>query len=134
MIANPMAWLERLKARARRIRTEVFAVALAARHPCTPWYAKLILAAVVLYALTPVDLVPDFIPVIGLVDDLVFVWAAVALAARMVPAPVLAECRARAELVVLDASQKRYAVLLAIAVWGTIAVIATVLLYQAYAA
>ena len=129
-----MAWLERLKARARRIKIEVFALALAARHPRTPWYAKLVLAGVVLYALTPVDLVPDFIPVIGLVDDLVFIGVAVALAVRLVPAPVLEECRARAELVTLNATQRRYAALLAIAVWGTIVVIATVLLYQAYAA
>jgi uncharacterized membrane protein YkvA (DUF1232 family) len=126
-----MAWLERLKARARRMKTEVFALALAARHPQTPWYAKLILAGVVLYALTPVDLVPDFIPVVGLIDDLVFIWLAVALAIRFVPPPVLAECRERAQAVVLSPRQRRLATLIAIAVWATVLVVAGVLLYQA---
>ena len=126
-----MSWLERLKARARRMKTEVFALALAARHPGTPWYAKLIVAAVVLYALTPVDLVPDFVPVIGLVDDLVFVWLAVALAIRFVPAPVLAECRQRAQAVTLDARQRRYALLLVVGLWAAFALVVVVLLYQA---
>jgi uncharacterized membrane protein YkvA (DUF1232 family) len=126
-----MAWLERLKARARRMKTEVFALALAARHPRTPWYAKMIVAGVVLYALTPVDLVPDFIPVVGLIDDLVFIWLAVALAVRFVPPPVLAECRERAQSVILSPSQRRLATLIAIAVWATVLVVAGVLLFQA---
>lgn len=134
MITNPMAWLERLKARARRMKTEVFALALAARHPRTPWYAKLLVAGVVLYALTPVDLVPDFIPVIGLVDDLVFVWLAVALAIRFVPAPVLAECRERAQAVTLDARQRRYAFLIVLSIWLTVLVVCATVVYRNYAA
>ena len=87
--------MERLKQRARELKIELVALALAARHPRTPWYAKLVVAGCVAYALTPVDLVPDAIPVIGLVDDLIFIPLAVALAVRFVPAPVLADCRAR---------------------------------------
>jgi uncharacterized membrane protein YkvA (DUF1232 family) len=85
-------WTER----ARRLKTELFALYLAARHPQTPWYAKLVVAGFVAYAVTPVDLVPDAIPILGLVDDLIFVPLAIALAVRFVPAPVLAECRGRA--------------------------------------
>lgn len=84
-----------LKARARQLKIELIALALAARHPHTPWYAKLVVAGCVAYALTPVDFVPDAIPVIGMIDDLIFIPIAVALAVRFVPAPVLADCRAR---------------------------------------
>ena len=85
-------WAER----ARRLRVELYALYLAARHPLTPWYAKLVVAGFVAYAVTPVDLVPDVIPILGIVDDLIFVPLAIAAAIRFVPAPVLAECRARA--------------------------------------
>ena len=85
-------WAER----ARRLKVELFALYLAARHPQTPWYAKLVVAGFVAYAVTPVDLLPDAIPILGLFDDLIFVPLAIALAVRFVPAPVLAECRGRA--------------------------------------
>ena len=132
--ANPMAFLARLKERARRVKTEMIALALAARHPGTPWYAKLILAAVVLYALTPVDLIPDFVPLIGLLDDLVFVGLAVAFAARFVPAAVLAECRERAKSIALSPRRNRFAYLFAVALWSTLLVVAAVLVYRNYAA
>jgi uncharacterized membrane protein YkvA (DUF1232 family) len=83
--------------RARRLKLELFALYLAARHPQTPWYAKLVVAGFVAYAVTPVDLVPDAIPILGLVDDLIFVPLAIAAAVRFVPSPVLAECRERAQ-------------------------------------
>ena len=86
-------WAER----ARRLKVELFALYLAARHPQTPWYAKLVVAGFVAYAITPVDFFPDVIPVLGLIDDLIFVPIAIALAVRFVPAPVLAECRGRAQ-------------------------------------
>ena len=87
--------LASLKARARELKTELIALALAARDPRTPWYAKLLVAGCVAYALTPVDLIPDAIPVIGLIDDVIFIPLAVAFAVRFVPAPVLEDCRAR---------------------------------------
>jgi uncharacterized membrane protein YkvA (DUF1232 family) len=89
--------------RAQRLKTELFALYLAARHPGTPWYAKLVVAGFVAYAVTPVDLFPDAIPVLGIVDDLIFVPLAIAAAVRLVPAPVLAECRGRAQERVLRA-------------------------------
>ena len=92
MQAKSGGWAER----ARRLKVELFALYLAARHPRTPWYARLVVAGFVAYAVTPVDLVPDVIPILGIVDDLVFVPLAIALAVRFVPAPVLAECRGQA--------------------------------------
>jgi uncharacterized membrane protein YkvA (DUF1232 family) len=82
--------------RARRLKLDLYALYLAARHPRTPWYAKLVVAAFVAYAVTPVDFVPDVFPILGWVDDLIFVPLAIAAAVRFVPAPVLAECRGRA--------------------------------------
>ena len=88
--------LAALKARARQVKIDLIALSLAARDPRTPWYAKLIVAGCVAYALSPVDVIPDFIPVIGLVDDLIFIPIALALAVRFIPAEVLADCRVRA--------------------------------------
>jgi uncharacterized membrane protein YkvA (DUF1232 family) len=88
--------LAALKARARQVKVDLIALSLAARDPRTPWYAKLIVAGCVAYALSPVDVIPDFIPVIGLVDDLIFIPIALALAVRFSPAEVLADCRVRA--------------------------------------
>jgi uncharacterized membrane protein YkvA (DUF1232 family) len=88
--------IEGLKQRARALKAEVLALYLAARHPRTPWYAKAFLVAIVAYALSPIDLIPDFIPVLGFVDEIVLLPFAIVLAVKMVPAEVMAECRARA--------------------------------------
>lgn len=85
-----------LRERARRLKAEVVALVLAARHPGTPWYAKLFLAVIVAYALSPIDLIPDFIPVLGLVDEVILLPFAIVLAVKMIPAGVMAECRSRA--------------------------------------
>ena len=91
-----MTLLAGLRERARQLKTEVLALFLAARHPRTPWYAKLFLVAIVAYALSPIDLIPDFIPVLGLVDEIILLPFAIALAVKMVPADVMSECRALA--------------------------------------
>ena len=88
--------IDDLKRRAAALKADSIALYFVARHPRTPWYAKVVTGAVVAYALSPIDLIPDFIPVLGYLDDLVVVPAGIALAVRLVPADVLAECRARA--------------------------------------
>jgi len=85
-----------IRERARRLRVEGHALYLAARHPGTPWYAKAMVAAILVYALTPVDLIPDVFPLLGIVDDLIFIPLAFAVAVRFVPDAILQECRARA--------------------------------------
>jgi uncharacterized membrane protein YkvA (DUF1232 family) len=105
--------------RAQRLKTELFALYLAARHPQTPWYAKLVVAGFVAYAVTPVDLFPDAVPILGFVDDLIFVPVAVALAVRFVPSTVLAECRARAAD--LAPLQGRFSWIALAAVWAALA-------------
>lgn len=88
--------LQRLKNKTRSLRKEVFALVLAMRHPDTPWYAKLLAACVIAYALSPIDLIPDPVPVIGYLDDIIIVPLGVLAVRRLVPANVLAECRNRA--------------------------------------
>ncbi|MFN8547483.1 MAG: YkvA family protein [Candidatus Eisenbacteria bacterium] len=88
----------RLLPRARALRTEVWAIALAARDPRTPWAARALGWIAVAYALSPIDLVPDFIPVLGQLDDLVLVPAAFALVLRLVPPQVMRECREKAAI------------------------------------
>lgn len=85
-------WKERVK----RLKAEIIALYLAYRDPRTPWYARLFTAVVVSYALSPIDLIPDFIPVLGLVDDLVLVPVGLALALKMVPETVMLESREKA--------------------------------------
>ena len=82
--------------RARRLRLETYTLYLAYQDPRTPWYARLFAVCVVGYAFSPLDLIPDFIPVLGYLDDLVLVPLGIAITLRMIPAPVLAECQARA--------------------------------------
>ena len=81
---------------AGRLRGEALALYLAVRDPRTPWYAKAVAALVVAYAFSPIDLIPDFIPVLGYLDDLLIIPVGIALAIRLVPESVLADCRADA--------------------------------------
>ena len=92
-----MGWLDGLRQRDWVLKDQTCVLYLAARHPRTPWYAKLLVAGIVAYAFSPVDLIPDFIPVLGLLDDLVLIPLGIWLAIRLVPADVLAECRSRAQ-------------------------------------
>lgn len=78
------------------LRDDTYALYLASRDPRTPWYAKLLVAAIVTYALSPIDLIPDFIPVLGQLDDLILLPIGIGLAIRMVPPAVLEEGRIEA--------------------------------------
>jgi uncharacterized membrane protein YkvA (DUF1232 family) len=89
-------FLQNLKEKAQRLQTEVVALMFAYCDRRTPWYAKTWAALVVAYALSPIDLIPDFIPVLGYLDDLILVPAGIALALRMIPADVMAEAREKA--------------------------------------
>ena len=91
-----MAMVAELRRWAHTLKAETLALSLAARDPRVPWYAKLLAAAVVAYALSPIDLIPDFVPVLGYLDDLIIVPLGIALVLRLVPPDVLEECRARA--------------------------------------
>ncbi len=86
------AWKER----ARRLRMQTYALYLACKDPRVPWYAKALAACVVAYAFSPIDLIPDPIPVLGYLDDLVLIPLGVVLVIRMIPSSVMAECQEEA--------------------------------------
>ena len=86
----------RLKQRASAVKRDVVALWIAARDPRTPCGAKLVAGAVAAYALSPIDLIPDFIPVIGYLDDLILVPLGIWLAVRLIPDPLMEEFRAQA--------------------------------------
>jgi uncharacterized membrane protein YkvA (DUF1232 family) len=89
--------MSRWRQKVRQLKQETYALYLAYKDPRVPWYARLWLAIVVGYAFSPIDLVPDFIPVLGYLDDLVLVPLGVLLAVRLIPAEVMAGCRAQAQ-------------------------------------
>jgi uncharacterized membrane protein YkvA (DUF1232 family) len=88
--------LQRLKQWAREIKLDVVAIGIAARDPRVPWYVKLLAAAIAAYALSPIDLIPDFVPVLGYVDDLIIVPAGILLTVRLMPPGLMEEFRAEA--------------------------------------
>jgi uncharacterized membrane protein YkvA (DUF1232 family) len=101
---------------ARALKRDVHAVYLAARDPQTPWYAKALAFAVAAYALSPIDLIPDFIPVFGYVDDLVIVPLGIALVIRLIPAEVMEKHRALAALA-QERPVSRAAAIVIVLVW-----------------
>jgi uncharacterized membrane protein YkvA (DUF1232 family) len=90
-----MTVVEILRGKARALKQDTLTLYLAVRDPRTPWYAKAVAAAVVAYALSPLDLIPDFIPILGYVDDLIVVPLGIALALKLVPEHVITDCRER---------------------------------------
>jgi uncharacterized membrane protein YkvA (DUF1232 family) len=100
--------LKSWKTKSKQLRTEIVALYLAAKHPGTPWYAKVLAALIIGYALSPIDLVPDFIPVVGYLDDLIIIPAGIALLIKIIPGDILEECRAKAQSDVLNRKPKNW--------------------------
>jgi uncharacterized membrane protein YkvA (DUF1232 family) len=109
--------LNRLKARARELKREAYAIYIAARDPRTPWYVKALIFFVVAHTFSPVDLIPDFIPVLGYLDDLIITPGGIWLAVRLIPPEVMAEARAAAATRGMDARLGKVGALIIISVW-----------------
>jgi uncharacterized membrane protein YkvA (DUF1232 family) len=124
---------EAWKQKARRLKAETYALYLAARDPRVPWHAKIFAACVVTYALSPIDLIPDFIPVVGFLDDLVLVPLGIALTLKMIPPAVLAECRQKAEITMAqDKPTSWVAAGVIVAVWILLAAGVIVLMAKSF--
>lgn len=124
--------IEAWKVRARAIKTEVYAMYLAYRDPRVPWYARLFAACVVAYAFSPIDLIPDPIPALGYLDDLVLIPLGIWLALKMISPEVMTECRARAqEELVGDKPINWVAGAVIIAIWIGLAALAVVIVWRA---
>ena|ERR1043165_8442005 len=108
--------LIRLRHWARSIRLEAHALYIAARHPRTPWYAKALALAIAAYALSPIDLIPDFIPILGFVDEVLLLPLAIAGVLKLVPADVIAESRAAAAAAA-ERPMSRVAAVVVVTVW-----------------
>jgi uncharacterized membrane protein YkvA (DUF1232 family) len=107
---------KRWKQWARTIKRDAHALYLAARDPRVPWYAKALAIAVAAYALSPIDLIPDFVPVLGYLDDLIIVPAGIALVVRLIPPAIMIEHRAQA-LAARDRPVSRTAAAAIVAIW-----------------
>ncbi|MFO1036542.1 MAG: YkvA family protein [Geminicoccaceae bacterium] len=92
----PPTMLDRLKQWARALKRDVLALYLAARDPRVPWYAKALALVTAAYALSPIDLIPDFVPVLGYLDDLILLPGLIWLTVRLIPTPLMLELRAEA--------------------------------------
>jgi uncharacterized membrane protein YkvA (DUF1232 family) len=103
-----MGFVDDLRRHARALKTDTLTLYLAARDPRVPWYAKLLAAVIVAYALSPIDLIPDFIPILGYLDDLIIVPLGIALVLRMIPATILEDCRPLLGLAASHASSGRW--------------------------
>jgi uncharacterized membrane protein YkvA (DUF1232 family) len=110
--------IESWKTKSKQLRTEIVALYLAYKHPGTPWYAKALAALIIGYALSPIDLIPDFIPVLGYLDDLIVVPAGIALLVKIIPGDILEECRAKARSDLLNRKPKNWvAAIIIVLVW-----------------
>lgn len=126
------AMLDSWKRWAKALKREVYALYLAYKDPRVPWYARVFAACVVAYAFSPIDLIPDFIPVIGYLDDLILVPVGVALAVKMIPLTVLAECREEAQRVLAAGKPvNRAAAAVIICIWLALAALGILFVYRA---
>jgi uncharacterized membrane protein YkvA (DUF1232 family) len=124
---NAESW----KQRARQLESETYTLYLAYKDPRVPWYAKAFAALLVGYVFSPIDPIPDFLPVVGLLDELVVVPLGVIVARKMIPEEVLAECRQKSwEATREDKPVKRAAAVVVVAVWLLLAVLAAIVVVR----
>jgi len=110
--------IARLKSRARTLKREAYALYIATRDPRAPWYAKAFLGLVVAHTFSPIDLIPDFIPVLGYLDDLVVTPLGIALALRMIPPEVMSDARRQAEALLQQGKPiSRAGAIMVVAIW-----------------
>jgi uncharacterized membrane protein YkvA (DUF1232 family) len=113
------------KQRVRQLKAETYALYLAYRDPRVPWYARLFAACVVGYAFCPIDLIPDFVPVLGYLDDLILVPLGIWLALKLIPAEVMTSARERAQQVMSEGKPvNQVAAVVVVSIWLLLATLA----------
>jgi uncharacterized membrane protein YkvA (DUF1232 family) len=120
----------RLKEWAQRVKRDVLALYLAARDPRVPWYAKALAALVAAYALSPIDPIPDFIPVLGYLDELILLPLGIIAVVRLIPAEVMADLRLQAEERMLIRPRSAVGAALVILLWLASAVFLVWILFK----
>ena len=127
-------FVESWKQRVQELKIQVYVLYLAYRDSRVPWHARIFAACVVGYAFSPIDLIPDFIPVVGYLDDLIIVPLGITLALKMIPAQVLTECQRNSRAVMQQGKPvNRIAAALIIAVWILLALLAVLAIRMALA-
>ena len=116
-MATDVMGMASLREKVRQLKTDTYALYLAYKDPRVPWYAKVFVAIVVAYALSPIDLIPDFIPVLGYLDDLIIIPAGFYLSLKMIPQEVLEECREKAQSTPVNDKTKWFAALIIVLIW-----------------
>jgi uncharacterized membrane protein YkvA (DUF1232 family) len=115
------------KQRARQLKKETYAIYIACKDPRVPWYARLFAGFVVAYAFSPIDLIPDVIPILGYLDDLVLVPLGIILVIKMIPPAVLAECSEKAEVAMNQGKPtSRIAAIAIVAIWLLLGIVAVI--------
>ena len=121
---------DRLKKWAQNVKRDILALYLAARDPRVPWHAKALAALVAAYALSPIDIIPDFIPVLGYLDDLILLPLGIVIASRLIPEDVMADLRRQAEERINNRPRSAVGAVIVILVWLTAAVILVRILFK----
>jgi uncharacterized membrane protein YkvA (DUF1232 family) len=127
-VSSKQGTFERLRRWARAVKRDVVALWFAARDPRVPWYAKAMAACIAAYALSPIDLIPDFIPVLGYLDEVVILPLGIVLAVKLVPADLMTEFRQQAERRHGQRPMSRTGAIAIVAIWIVAAVLAAWLL------
>jgi len=119
------------KEKARALKRETYAVYLACRDPRVPWYGRVLAACVVGYAFSPIDLIPDPIPILGYLDDLILIPLGIAMVLKTIPPNVMAECREKAAMAMAGGKPKNWiAAGVIVAIWILLALAAVALMYR----
>jgi uncharacterized membrane protein YkvA (DUF1232 family) len=113
-----MSIIENLKAKAKMLKQETYVLYLASKDKRTPWYAKALILFTIGYALSPIDLIPDFIPVLGYVDDIILIPAFIALSIKLIPPEVIQGCRLQAQSQSLKGKKSLVAAIIIVMIWG----------------
>ncbi|MEK0179820.1 MAG: DUF1232 domain-containing protein [Oscillatoriales cyanobacterium] len=125
--------MQSLKQLARKFKKETYAIYLASLDPRVPWYARMLAGVTVAYAFSPIDLIPDFIPILGYLDDLIIVPFGIWLVIKMIPPEVLAECREKAAAQIKrEKPINRAAAVVIIAIWIGLGILAAIWLKQIF--
>jgi uncharacterized membrane protein YkvA (DUF1232 family) len=128
-----MKALDYLKDKSKKLKAELYALSLAYKDKRVGIPARLVIIVVVAYALSPIDLIPDFIPVFGLLDDLILIPLGIALAIRLIPKDVLAECRAKAEENAMALKMNKAAAIVIIIIWLAVLFVLGKLIFELFA-
>ncbi|ANX11746.1 hypothetical protein ABE41_006970 [Fictibacillus arsenicus] len=123
--------MNKIKTWARNLKKYVYVLYFAYKDPRVPWYAKVFTACVVAYAFSPIDFIPDFIPVLGYLDDIIIVPLGIKLALKMIPNAVIKDCEEKAEELMVKGKPKNWLVgTLIIIFWGIILIWGSMAIFQ----